>query len=102
MSKKPSLTTQLSIEKKYDVFDSYSEGLVRGHASMIYKELAESYTLTGLGEVGVVTKQDFIKFWGNFRAEIENQGGPKVGSCEVFKFRNIILRDVSFRALLGR
>ena len=96
MLKKPSLTTQLSIEKKYDVFDSYSEGLVRGHASMIYKELAESYTLTGLGEVGVVTKQDFIKFWGNFI------GGPKTGSCELFKFRNIILRDVSYRALLGR
>ena len=95
MSKKTPLSkvSQLSIEKKFDVFDSYSEGLARGHASMIYKELAESFTLSGMGEV--VSKAGFMKFWANLRKDIESQGGPKTESCELFKFTNIILRDVS-------
>ena len=59
---------------------------------MIYKELAESFTLSGMGEV--VSKPGFVKFWADFRKDVESQGGPKTESCKLFKFTNIILRSV--------
>ena len=84
----------MSVEKSFDALDRYNSGWLKGDSAVIYRELADTYTFSGLPNVETVDKRGFKMFWVNFRSTVEDEGGPKAVSSRFMVLKCAVRKEV--------
>ncbi|HCH63815.1 MAG: hypothetical protein CL927_14585 [Deltaproteobacteria bacterium] len=74
--------------------NAYIDGWRRGDAKAIHRVQAPAYHLSGVPGVPPVPREAFVEFFGAFRAQIADAGGPAVDSTAFMEIHGQIRRQV--------